>query len=279
MNKINANSNFTPDGQHSRGISIPERYTALENESQNDSSFKNRTKNRVVADQSVGRLFGHTMQDEISKAIHPDDINELENFATDNKIQKQVATIVKKKNKQNYDKYRIWGVGTAFITNEVIEDSFKTSDGCGNQNSSDEGEDQPQEGETDIDRIDFTKYLIIDGEGAFIAKWRIFVAILSTFSSYYYSSLASFGDDENHTGFTMTLAFELTFCVAFAIRFLTSYVPDGQIHAVTDHALIAKKYLSDSFPQDLIALLPFTFMFKDKMHHDTYHRLFYLLKC
>jgi len=79
----------------------------------------------------------------------------------------------------------------------LIEESFKTKTRQPNQNSSDEEEDQPQEGETDIDRIDFTKYLIIDGEGCFIPKWRIFVAILSTFSSYYYAVLACFGDDED----------------------------------------------------------------------------------
>ena len=44
-------------------------------------------KNKVgTVDKHLMGPFGQIMQDEISKAITPDDINELENFATDNKI-------------------------------------------------------------------------------------------------------------------------------------------------------------------------------------------------
>jgi len=87
MKKGKANSGFTAEGPNSRVINIPEPYQALENsESYNDSSFKIMKNKVATTDQSMGGLFGQMMQDEISKAITPEDINELDNFATDNKI-------------------------------------------------------------------------------------------------------------------------------------------------------------------------------------------------
>ena len=108
---------------------------------------------------------------------------------------------------------------------------------------------------------------------------QILFVIASVASSYLYAAIAAFGNDKEGISDQLTLVFELIFAGEFVTNLITSFIPDGQTVPVTSHKEIFLRYrYKGTFYQDVIALLPFTFVFWSNNYFDEYYRLFYLLK-
>jgi len=59
---------------------------------------------------------------------------------------------------------------------------------------------------------------------------------LCLLSGYVYSWLACFGTDSETNGpFMITVVFEIIFTISLILKFVTSYVPDGETIPVTNH--------------------------------------------
>ena len=81
-------------------------------------------------------------------------------------------------------------------------------------------------------------------------------------SSYAYCWIAYFGDESNWGGpFKITLLFESIFTISIGLKFITTYVEEGDTRPVTNHSLIYKNYKEKGgMYNDLIAWIPLVFV-------------------
>jgi len=62
----------------------------------------------------------------------------------------------------------------------------------------------------------------------------------------------------------MSIAFELIFFILMCLKFISSYIPEGDTIPVKNHYKIYKNYYKNGFfKTDLITLLPITFIFSN----------------
>ena len=97
-------------------------------------------------------------------------------------------------------------------------------------------------------------------------------------SSYVYIWIAYFGDDSEWNGpFKMTFVFELVFTISFMLKFITTYIPEGESIAITDHYLIYTNYRNKGgMGNDIIALTPFVFILD--CSKARFFRIVYMIK-
>ena len=69
---------------------------------------------------------------------------------------------------------------------------------------------------------------------------------------------------------------ELIFVISIIIRFLTDFIPQGDIRPVKELGKISDKYLKESFWREFIPTIPVTFIFE--VHHDSFWRILFLIK-
>lgn len=106
--------------------------------------------------------------------------------------------------------------------------------------------------------------------------WKFCDGCLCIISTYVYVLMATFSEQQIGVQYRyLEYGFETVFLLTMIKNFLTDYTPDGEIHETKNLLLIAKRYLSSSFPKDLIAQIPITIIFRGK--HELV-KLFYLLK-
>ena len=92
-----------------------------------------------------------------------------------------------------------------------------------------------------------------------------------------YAWIACFGleNPENDQG-DITTIFEVIFSFSMFLKFMTSYIPEGEINPVKNINKIAANYICSTFKPDVIALFPFVFWLDPSYLY--FWRLFYLLK-
>ena len=102
--------------------------------------------------------------------------------------------------------------------------------------------------------------LIFNYDSKFIHSVLIIDITISIMSSYLYSWYAFFGtDSNNNVPFFLSLGFESIFTISMCLKFITSYVPEGEIVPVTSLKLIFYKYKETDLYRDFITWLPFIF--------------------
>ena len=97
-------------------------------------------------------------------------------------------------------------------------------------------------------------------------------------SSYAYAWIAYFGNDSEFDGpFKITLAFEIIFTISIMLKFVTTFVEEGETMPETNHGLIYQNYKENGgMNSDIVAWLPIVF-FLD-CSKARFFRILYLLK-
>ena len=121
------------------------------------------------------------------------------------------------------------------------------------------------------------KLIIFDNESRFIHSLLIVDVTISIFSGYLYSWYACFGtDDQNNAPFYASIVFESIFTISFLLKFITSYVPEGETVPVTNLKEIFYHYKDTDLFRDFVTWMPFIF-FLD-CSKARFFRLMYLIK-
>ena len=111
-------------------------------------------------------------------------------------------------------------------------------------------------------------------DSPFYQVWKIFVVIICTFSSLVYAELAAFGIPSDDNIFSLIIwGFEFIFVMDMIVQFLLEFKPEDQYNTVRDLTEIAKRYIKGRFFIDLMALIPFIYLFDNERRH-----LFLLIK-
>ena len=103
--------------------------------------------------------------------------------------------------------------------------------------------------------------IIINHKSAFYRLLNTIDIICSIFSAHFYIWIATFGMDNNTYELVAQIVVELFFLFSMATKFLTDYVPPGEIEAEKNLSVIASRYFHNGFIWDFVPLLPINAVF------------------
>ena len=127
----------------------------------------------------------------------------------------------------------------------------------------------------------FVEMIIIYDDNQYYDYWRYAELIISMVSSYFYAYIAAFIKMEyGEPKFTWMIFYECFFLISTCLKFLRSYIPDGQTVPVKSLSLTVERYVMGEFLSDLIPLIPFPLILplKGKEQHFYYIKVMRLLK-
>ena len=97
-------------------------------------------------------------------------------------------------------------------------------------------------------------------------------------SSYAYAWIAYFGNDSDWNGpFKLTVFFESIFTLSILLKFITTFIEEGETVPESNHTLIYQNYRDNGgMYSDLVAWIPIVFIFDCSKAY--FYRLIYLIK-
>lgn len=126
--------------------------------------------------------------------------------------------------------------------------------------------DVPNEKQADsfLERIankPIAELIVISLDNKYYALWKTLEIVINLMSSYFYAYIAAFkvikyGD----SAFNWMIFYESFFLISLLLKFLVSFIPDGQTIPVKDIVMIAERYIKGNLVVDLIPLLPLPFL-------------------
>ena len=129
----------------------------------------------------------------------------------------------------------------------------------------------------DENGFEWSKFLLIKHDNNLLKIWLVLDTSCCLISSYAYAFLAHFGNTTPASGPTkFPECFEIIFTISIILRFITSYVPEGNIIPVTSHYLIFQNYKNTDLMRDLITWFPIVFLLDTTK--GKFFRLFFLVK-
>ena len=126
--------------------------------------------------------------------------------------------------------------------------------------------------------MDLSKTLIIQHDNCALGLFNVIDIVCCLISSYSYVWLAYFGDDIDYVNiFRLKIIFELIFTISIILKFVTSFIEEGETLPENDHKLIYENYRDNGgMKGDLITWFPIIFFFD--CSKAKFFRLFYLIK-
>jgi len=128
--------------------------------------------------------------------------------------------------------------------------------------------------------IKLDKIFLISHENLFIKFFNILDITCCIGSSYVYAWIAYFGNDSpTNSPYKITIAFESIFTLSILLKFVTTYVKEGETMPETSHKLIFLNYKDNGdLSNDIIGWLPnFAIFFLD-CSKAKFFRCFYFIK-
>ena len=96
-----------------------------------------------------------------------------------------------------------------------------------------------------MNTFDIYKFLIIPHDSKFLNLWVTVESILCLLTSFTYAWIAHFGIEKESELFIYVI--EFIFTLQILSKFMTSFIPEGELFPETNHAVIAKRYIGGDF--------------------------------
>ena len=126
-----------------------------------------------------------------------------------------------------------------------------------------------------LQRYTLARMMVISHTSTFSGFLRIFDIICCLVSSYVYCWFIAFTVSHAETEFTeFQILMETVFFFIMVSKFLTDFIPDGEVEPTKDLTIIAKNYLKNGFLIDLIPIIPASFLVSSKVNK----RLAFIIK-
>jgi len=146
------------------------------------------------------------------------------------------------------------------MTNIIVAESLH--DEVEPQYVAEANESEEVEGEeAEPAEFDIAKIFIIHHENQVLGFFSVLDISCCLVSSYVYAWIAYFGNDSaTNMPFILTLIFEIIFTISIMLKFVTTFIEEGETMPETNHGLIYQNYKDNlGMRDDIIAWLPLVF--------------------